>query len=479
MEEKVYTSRSREEVFLDCPRKGYLEFLWEGRGVVKKGVSVYLSTGTYFHQGMEILFLAAKAGTLNDETLDYAVVNTNANYRQEIEDRGFDLEDGERKEFENYVVNEQTALIEGMIRLFYYRIMPDILARYNVIDVEREEIMEVENLVIQGKIDVVLEEKDSGDIYIVSFKTSAGWDKRQAKSNEHDNQGLSETLLLEHRLQQSNLGLDTLIPPEKILRDLQSIPKAYNATKKYIDYLSQFRKKDKVMGVLMIYLIKGKRYETEKDSGKWEQHSPLVRAYRKLTGVKYEYAPSLYFDKPENKSGKGRLGKGWEPFLVWEDEEIGGVKGWISKLASGEIAGGEKILDEQFRIPAPYFRNQGHIDSWFRQLKAVEQRIHDNVISINPSTYSPLNEQLDYYFPQRRKGCHYPSDCSYLDVCYTEEIFNDPIGSGKYVYRKPHHEAEEKAHEILYQITNAKDEEKGSRNNSKGSNNDDDEVIDG
>lgn len=484
LQNKFYTSRSRIETFQECPRRGYINFLWDGRGIVKKGASVYLSTGTYVHLGLEHIFRAVKDGLeILEGLVDTAVFKATSSYRYEISNRGFDLEEGEDRANERYVVDEQCALVEGFIRAFCVQVLPDLLARYRVVDVEREEIYKEGNLIIQGRIDVVLEEIETSDIFIVSFKTAAGWDRRQEKANEHDNQGLSETFLLEQRLSLANDGIRSLA---EVLdtRLVQLDQKVVGATKKYLEYISKFAKNDKVMGVLMIYFLKGKRSETSKGSGKWEQHNPLIRAYRKLVGVDYEYSPSLYYEKAENKSGWGRLGKGWDSFSVWEEE--GGVKEWVRKLASDEVQGGRRILEDQFKIPSAYSRKQDHLDSWYRQTRAIENGILENTNEMKTDLRGrgELKELLDYYFPQRRKACHFPNDCSYVDVCYTDEIFVDPIGSGKYVYRTPHHEAELKEHERLYRIAEVPNIstrmlQSGGVSREVNNNIDDEEVIEG
>jgi hypothetical protein len=435
---------------------GYIQFLWEGRGLVKRGASVYLSTGSYTHIGLEQIFKWCKNNNNenpHDEIVNMACALATSKYREEIKERGFDLEDGEDRTNEKYVVEEQCALVEAFIRSFCFVVLPDLLAQYRVVDVEREEEHEEGNLVIQGRIDVILEELTTGHIYIISFKTSAGWDRRQEKANEHDNQGLSETYLLEKRLANQNEYIDlvsnNLQPTEE-----RTSKEVIKATQKYLEYINKFRKNDKVMGVLMIYFLKGKRYETSEGSGRWEQKSPLIRAYRKLVGVEYEYSGSLYYPKPENKSGWGRLGKGWEDFPVWEEE--GGVKEWIRKLASDEIQGGRELLAKQFKIPTAYFRKEEHLQSWYRQTRAIEsdiKRKNDFIQSRGVVQVISFREQLDISFPQRRRNCHYPNDCQYVGICYTDGIFDDPIGSGKYMWRIPHHEAEAREHEKLYSIS--------------------------
>src|SRR4051812_23687865 len=97
---KTYTSRSRIETFQSCMRKGYINFLWDGRGLVKRAASVYLSTGSYTHIGLEFLFNYVKNFNQQLPTeivVDDAVQHTIFKYDEEIKARSFDLEEGEDK----------------------------------------------------------------------------------------------------------------------------------------------------------------------------------------------------------------------------------------------------------------------------------------------------------------------------------------------------------------------------------------------
>lgn len=452
----IYTSRSRIETFQECARRGYINYLWNGRGIVKRAASIYLSTGTYTHIGLEYLMKRVKEGAkITEFVIDDSVITALSAYHQEIANRGFDLEEGENSINEKYVIAEQCALVEAFIRSFAIRVLPELLLRFRIVDVEREEIVVIDNITIQGRLDVTLEEISNSDLYIVSFKTASNWDRRQEKANEHDSQGLSETFCLERRLKEENFNTHVLIEQATESCLAFNNQKIIQATKKYTDYLMKFVKNEKVMGVMMIYMIKGKRYESSSVPGRWEQHSSLIRAYRKLIGTEYEYAPSLFYDNPSNKSGKGRLGKGWESFNVWECEEVGFVKGWINMANDNKL--GADIIGSAYKIPAPYFRRQQHIDSWLRQTIAIEAEINSKVSKLNDPTIPydgmSLVEKLDLLFPQSRKHCHYSTDCQYLDICYNDEIFADPIGSGKFIYRKPHHQAELEEHERLYNIS--------------------------
>lgn len=455
----TFTSRSRIEKFLECPRAGYINYLWGGRGIVPVRHAVPLATGIYTHEGLAALLIDVKNGNGNcSESTDACVRHVVAAYRREVE--SFQLESRENSANFAYVLAEQCALVEAFIRGFALSVLPGLLERYEIIDVEKEELAALDDsLLLQGRLDASLRERSTGDLHVVSFKTAASWDERNDRACEHDIQGLTETYLLEKRLEAHNNAIRILTSTALTSPDVEIPAKVIEATAKYKEYVGRFLENDKVMGVLMIYMIKGRRYEGSTE-GRWEQHSPLIRGYRKVIGADVEYAHSLYYTNPENKSGKGRLGKGWEPFNVWEME--GGVKEWIRLLATGTIQPDEgNILEAQFKRPPAYFRNQEDIDSTLTQIQGIEAGIRDGIKAIQH--YAPLvdvpNMDADYHrrlldtlFPQRKRACDWPSTCEYQGVCYNTETFRDPFGMNKYESRVPHHDAEKEEHERLYKI---------------------------
>ncbi len=145
----------------------------------KRACSVYLSTGQYTHVGLEKISRAIQqnynlyqsVGEFSTIT-DFAVHTAITAYWKEVTERGFDLEDGENKENEKFVLKEQCALVEAFIRSFAVRVLPDLLQRFRIVDVEREESYTTGELTIEGRLDVILEEIATSDIYIISFKNA-------------------------------------------------------------------------------------------------------------------------------------------------------------------------------------------------------------------------------------------------------------------------------------------------------------------
>ncbi len=410
--------------------------------MVPTSTNVALSTGTAMHRGLDYLFTnlkdAKKPLIILTELTGDAVKAATGELSQ-LSD--YALEKGESEGFQSYTRAEQRSLIEGLLWCFAYQMVPDWLERYEIMAVEREEAQTLSSslqLVLEGRVDLILREKaEPTHIYVVSFKTTASLDDRMIDSYGDDIQGVSESWLVEQRLGQENSRVnhyrELLAASASALVTADFVQEAEN-TLAIVRAMTDKLMPEKVTGVIMVDFIKGRRYERVKGSGKWETINPLIKGYRKLVGADLDYAHSWYYSNPANKSGKSILGKGWEPIDVWEEYE-GGVKGWIGAIARGEIQPEEKILAEQIWTQT-YFRNDRQMESWRKQHEAMESETSSRVLALRKGN------GLDELFMQNRKACHYPRRCEYLDICNNPEIENDPIGSGIYQWREPHHERE-------------------------------------
>lgn len=451
-----HSSRSRYECFDTCKRRGFLNYHYNGTGLQRKGKSIHLSTGIWAHKGFEMIcrwVMKNNHQIPSEEMLDHFVQVTKQGYfdyvfpesqlkKGEVEgfetaEEGLDWQ-GNKRQFTNeekqriqqYLIEEQSALVEAFMRLFVAKILPRWLRRFKIVTVENDmsfplatsmgESPIAYEIIQSATIDVVLQERDTKDIYIISFKTNnANYDIRHEKANLHDTQGLSEIWSFEEYLRSKGMN-------------------------------------KQVMGVQMLFFIKGKREETEEGSGVWETKSPLIKGYRKLGLNNVEYAHSMYFPNSSNKSGWGRLGGGWEQFDIWKDEEVGGVKGWLEMLEGGKIQPEcgdilEPVLSpekkKKFVIiePRPYYRQPEDIVSWLIQTKAEEQRIAERLIAGAIQIEGREGNKggaLDWFFPQNHKACDYPSACQFTSICYgTAEERENPLG-GEFEAREPHHKAE-------------------------------------
>lgn len=129
--------------------------------------------------------------------------------------------------------------------------------------------------------------------------------------------------------------------------------------------------------------------------------------------------------------------KGWERFFAGEHPE--GISAWIEEMP-------RDLLEKQFpRTPMIYPRRD-LIDRFFAQLIEREDAIQHSVDLIE--AYSAkgdeqsIQEELDTTFPMKFKACqgrYGKYDCPMLEACWNPRVGADPLGSGLYIQREPHH----------------------------------------
>lgn len=437
----VISDRSRKLEFQRCPRARYLGYHIYGTGIQRAGMSIPLATGTHVHRGIEKL--------LRGFSIDESAETAKAEYRVEIEKRGLNINESEEAAFVAY---EQMALVEGLVRAYGIRQLPELLTRYDVLEVEQEDcevMLESEGFKLdwQAKADALLREKSSGDLYVYSLKTAAGWDKRKDRENQHDDQGLSELWTIEQRL-------------ARRWKELRSGSTASGIVDKFL--LSRDPAPE-IQGIKMDFLIKGGRNESPKGSKRYVTYNHLIRGWKRLGVVPGEdsYAWRWEYPDPLNPEKRKRLSyKNWAPFSVWEEDSIGGVKGWINMLLAGEVqpeagdpfrAAAPEELELNpgpvlFVTPVPYFRQPGHVSDWVEQTREQE---------ITIATYLDLLQEtqkmgdiddyrsgLNTWFPQNRRACDWPSQCQFQSICFENPFGQDPRQHGDFINRVPHHETE-------------------------------------
>lgn len=469
-----YVDRSRVLAQQSCPRKRYWQYEHQGRGIQPIRMSIPLVVGQMVHRGLEVILSAyQEVQTLpdkcSDNVTDAAVTVALLEYDKEVKARGFTL-DPEEEAFSVYA--EQKALIEGMIRVWALRRLPGFLEQFEVLEVEREDqfplqakgsdwfrcngchsgtnvpdssccgkLMEKQEsgqqeIVWMSRADGLLRERASGDLYVLSFKTSADWNDFKDKEARIDMQGMSELYAVEQRL-----------------RD--EFTKDYGVDAEYADAYP------KLAGVQMEFLLKGRR-SRDKETKQYLQDSILVRPYFKDGGglIEDEYAWKYWThcEGPHVMSGGKKcngdanhsLGKGWYRVPIWEHMPI---KEWIQMLHEGGVqSDAGDALEGLVVSPMPFFRHQEEIESWRRQVEGQETRVAEAVEGIKGRTESKyssrmsLSNYLDLQFPQHREACFKYGEkhsCVFMDCCFGN--IGDPLESGLFQLRKAHHAAEAEA----------------------------------
>lgn len=432
-----FAHRSGQSCYQRCPRSWFYAYSFNGIGLTKTRQAIPLARGIFVHEGL--------AHILRGETIDNSIKLALASFDAECLKRGLEVGAGEDLP---YVMAEQRALIEGMLYGWWKKRYPELIEKYVILEVEKEEVWRYQfdqynELQWLAKADALLLEKDTGDLFIQSFKTTADWDSRKDASGNHDIQGLSELFAVEQRLREEWQAI-------RQIRENGDVPKDAP------EWLESMTTAPKIQGIRMEHLLCGPRKESKRGSGLKVQYCPLIRGYKKdgITPSLDEFA--WRYSYQDSDGSERRLGKGWTPFNAWETN--GGVRAWIDMMDRGMVQPeiGD-ALDMQFVYPLPYYRQDGDVESWKRQMIAGERRKMEAFREILPGDAEYVEEWLDVNFPQHRHNCDYPSECSFVDVCFSPGYADDPVKTGAYTYREGHHDAEKAAlKNVLVQINNLK-----------------------
>lgn len=443
-----YVDRSRVLKYQQCPRARYYSTEIYGRGIQPIRMSIPLVVGQCVHKGLaELLLGAAKMFEVEKTTIgmwgvdwvDVCVDTALEEYDKEVKARGFTL-DPEEEAFSVY--SEQKALIEAMIRVWALRRLPGFLEQFEVLEVEREDTFTLydpsenfsltppDEIVWMSRADGLLRERASGDLYVLSFKTSADWNDFKDKEARIDMQGMSELYAIERRLFKERWSENF----DKDDFDIQGI---------------------KLAGVQMEFLLKGRR-SRDKETKQYLQDSILVRPYFKDGGglIEDEYAWKYWThcDGPHVTSGGKKcagdanhsLGKGWYRVPIWEHMP---VKEWIQLLHEGSVqSDAGDALEGLVVSPMPFFRHQEEIESWRLQVESQEARIAEIRKGAATDWPDDMKFYLDRNFPQHREACYKYGEkhpCQFLSICF--ENIGDPLESGLFQLRKAHHAAEAEA----------------------------------
>lgn len=128
--------------------------------------------------------------------------------------------------------------------------------------------------------------------------------------------------------------------------------------------------------------------------------------------------------------------RGWE--LTPVDEYSRGVNGWVSYWA----AANPDLIKEQFPMAEEIAFDRDLLENFKKQTAHREHLIAVSAHLIAEGKYA--EDELNAFFPQHFKSCRpvIGSACAYIECCNSSSVAADPVGSGLYVVREPHHAQE-------------------------------------
>jgi hypothetical protein len=131
--------------------------------------------------------------------------------------------------------------------------------------------------------------------------------------------------------------------------------------------------------------------------------------------------------------------KNWDLRPLWEYGSGGaeGIREWVLRL-------GPDVGLSQFPVSVPIVEDRAMVEEWLEERAEREAEVSDFLtrrLTMQPQEIAPVFKLV---FPKRRIHCKKAMGgaCPYLHACWNADIGNDPLGSGLYVRRIPHHDVE-------------------------------------
>lgn len=443
----------------------------DGYGIQKKGTRLPLMTGIAAHDGLAPVLEWAKVYDTPEKVTNslthtgylvpnhvvrQAIAAAQQAYWKTVEARGFAYLDNEPGVKE--ITTEQNYLIEGLIWCWVLEVLPEVLQRGQILEVETEGLHVVGCTCGLG--DGVLGEAE----HVARGCQGIGYQQRP----DFILRTWSTKELEYHEFKTT--GSDAPSFRDKWEVAPQTFSAMMDVERRYEAHVQSFY----IHG-----LIKGKREgeynpETRKRDGTIRQQSVFCYAYRKPANPPMEpedWRPSYeYFDSYEGKNK--RLGKAYQRAPIWElpesvisPETPTRGEWWVKAIPS-------EIRRKQLVLIGPLSRQTQMVEGFFEELVAEEQRwqqalwalydVYTQVaqkiaamdwhnplapeavpwqwVWVHPDYQAALNQLFPRSYECRRFGLRHA--CQYETICFYREGWADPMGSGHYIPRRPHHAPE-------------------------------------
>lgn len=416
--------------------------MYLGKGVRPAWTNIPLTTGTAVHAGIQVLMKHIQEHPtdldISDGKVLYAATQKGKDVYEEIVKYQYKgIESSYGNEF-TYL--EQSALTEALILAWALIEMPDLYKDYEVIDVEREEwqilakLSDDEDLMLEARSDGTLRSRNAKNTFLsYNLKTSKRWDERNRDSFSIDLQGLTETSAIRTRWAREDAAMQIMFSSAQDTRLVQK-------HKDLLEKMKGMYGPRALTGVRYCVLVKGDYKEPFEGVDYKVTHNPLIRGYKKVEPGNIEYAHSYYFDNPNNDSGWGRLGKGWEPFSVWEKFKL---DDWIHQCYSGQIQPKAQNKIGKLVQTLEVYRTDQDVQRAIASVTKQEKEVSVTRTEFNDTPIESFTElqqrKLEQWFPMYRHTCLWPTKCDYYNVCHKGHTIE--IGNG-WEFREPHHERE-------------------------------------
>lgn len=455
-----------------CPRARLLGYHIgpNGYGIQLKATKLPLMTGIAGHDGLapilqwccdhdDLILHALQLKPVEGETLllvPYEIIRGAVKAAQEkywkaVEVRGFAyLEDEDTKS----VTREQNYLIEGMIWAWCLEVLPDVLLRGRVIEVEHDDTYVFDCTCGLGEGIGTLQDHQARDCEGVGLMCRPDFllETRQTQEIEY------------HEFKTTSLDSITFRDKWEVM--IQMFAATLDAERRLGKH---------VQSIYIHGLIKGKRGQTyNPETGKYDagpvlQNSVFCYGYKKAANPPMEQEEWAAQYEYVGEDGKNyRLGKLWRKAGVWELPDAlipaGETKAefWAKWIPP-------EVRKKNLVLIGPLSRQTLMVDHFLEEARGEERRWQEGlwklydlgtqILEAHAEPYVPgmqLSTEdwwqivwpdprfqflMDRLFPRsyecRRYGGR--NRCQFEDPCLLREGWGDPIASGRFIERRPHH----------------------------------------
>jgi hypothetical protein len=432
--------RSRNKVGVGrCPRQRMLGYHWgpTGYGITTRQDALPLATGIHVHLGIaafcEILQRTDQLPSLEETRA--IVADVRAQYLLRVEGRGFRGILGSQQTEET--ITEQSILISGLLWALRLKFLPWLHSQYRILSSELERGHFLTCHCGAGPLDLAQHIARGCQGKLLMLRNDIIAQRRGAQTLayfEAKTTGWESDAWIEQWESDPQLGMGTL-----------DAEKVYGA---------------EVTELYIIGLQKGpRRRSKDEPDGRRKQLSSLCYGYLRpgnppLVGddwlPSYEWVDEAGDLKRASRAHK-RTGiwqlenSDWSTWTAYhqQDPALTPEEFWVRMLPGS-------IMDKVCFLIGPMNRQDHQIQSVRHAMIGEEERWQAMLWTLyeaqqqHPWASDEYQRILDSVNPQSWNCRPFGKEaqCEFYGICHKEEGWQDPIGSGKYVPRRPHHEAE-------------------------------------
>ena len=414
-----------------------------GYGIVRKAESLPLMTGSYTHAAFETLwkYLQQHDSFPTVAVIRQAIADALGQYEKRIASRGYrGLLQSERGD---EILREQQYLITGLIWAVCRTVLPWIHTNYRILQAEQE------------------------TIYVLDCTCGLG--SGELDPARHDALGC--------------LGIGQMLKQDAVAQHRTRGTLAYfevKTTGSYLDnWAPQWETKPQLaignFGIkerygqdveenYIIGLFKGQRKKVKSDDpfkdGQQVQDSAFCYGYFKAGNPPlatddwkpaYEWVDdngeTKFARKPYAKAGVWEMIEGdWPTWVASHaaDPSLTPAEVWVYSLP-------KSVLDKQVFLVGPLNRQAVQIESLKHQIVGEERRWQERLWKLydaqehgqswaDPAFQALLQSLVSASWECRRFGVRH--SCEFTGICFRQDGWEDPLGTGLFTARRPHHQPE-------------------------------------